>query len=398
MFGFWGLDVAVVPDQRWYFLGLRAAMVLLAAVAVGRARAARASPAFHRALLVVALLMGAVVTTMTFSMGGFGALYTYFVPVALLGAAVMFAWPVPHGAALLGLSLGYYVIGNGSLLARGTGTWAEALGGTLFVTALCTFALLTIVFNERSLRAELRLRSDLLRANQALQASVQVLGEREGRLAAIGGVTHAIVHDVRNPLSAILSISLGVLEDARAGGQAELAEDMEAVAGAGRKLKALFEKVQDFARAEGPPLEPERVELAALLEACLAELAKPLRSQGITLAGGPGEAAGAVVLADRAAVRRVLDQLVRNAARAIANRRAAGDLVEGNIRLQPSLAGRRAQLRVVDDGCGLDADLRARLFHPFAAGGPMAGHGLGRRAATSRSSRSPRPEAVPPSP
>jgi signal transduction histidine kinase len=377
LLGFWALDLAVAPEQRWYFLGLRIGAVLLAAVVVGRARAASAAQPFHRSLQVAALLMGSVVTTMTFTMGGFGALYTYFVPVALLGATVMFAWPVAEGATFLGLSLAYYVAGNGFLLARGTGTWAEALGGTLFVGALCTFSLLTMLFNERALRAELRLRSELTRANRALQASVQVLGEREGRLAAIGGVTHAIVHDVRNPLSAILSISLGVQEDARASGQVELAEDMEAVVGSGQRLKALFEQVQAFARAEGPPLDPVRVGLSSLVAACLADLARPLRSQGITLASRPGEVDGAEVLADRAAIRRVLDQLVRNAARAIAARRAAGDLVEGVIRVEASRTGRRAQLRVVDDGCGLDAALRARLFHPFSAAGPGAGHGLG---------------------
>jgi len=377
MLAFWLLDVAVVPERKWLFLGMRAGAVALTSLVVARALATRSSRAFRLALVVTGLLMGSVVTTMTFLMGGFGALYVYFVPVALLGASVMFVWPVRDGAAFLGLSLAYFLVGNGLLLARGTGTWAEALGAAFFVGALCTFALLTMVFTERSLRAELALRADLQHANLELQASVQALGEREGRLAAIGGVTSAIVHDVRNPLTSILSLAQGGVEEAREAGRAELAEDLAAVVDAGRRLKALFEQVQAFAHAEAPPVTAERVPLAALVGAGLAGLARPLRSQGITLEQRTGGCDGAVVLADRAAVRRVLEELVRNAARAIANRRAAGDLGEGRIRVEASLAGRRARLLVVDDGSGVDLAVRHRLFHPFVRAGPGAGHGLG---------------------
>lgn len=377
MFAFWALDVAVVPDQKWFFLGIRAVLVALTGGCIVWGLATRSQRSFRLALVVASLLMGAVVPTMTFFMGGFGSLYTYFVPVALLGAGVMFAWPVRDGAAFLGLALAYYLAGNGILLLGGTGTWAEALGGALFVGALCTFCLLTMLFNERSLRAELRLRADLQQANQELLATIKALGEREGRLAAIGGVTSAIVHDVRNPLTAILSISQGVLDDATDAGQAELAEDMAAVVGSGQKLRGLFEQVQAFARAEGPPLEPERVGLAELVEPSLAGLATQLASQGISLERALGEAGATVVRADRAALRRVLEQLVRNAAQAIATRRAGGGPTGGRIRLEATRSGRRLLLRVSDDGCGLDPATRARLFHPFVEARPGSGHGLG---------------------
>jgi signal transduction histidine kinase len=206
---------------------------------------------------------------------------------------------------------------------------------------------------------------------------VRVVGEREGRLAAIGGVTSAIVHDVHNPLSAILSISQGVEHDARQAGQAELAEDMQAVVASGRRLQGLFEQVQAFARAEGPPLQQERVGVSDLVTSSLAALAPPLRGQGITLELGRGGAGAAAVLVDRAALRRVLEQLVRNAARAISDRRTAGAVVDGRIRVEPALVGRRLRLRVLDDGCGLDPAVRARLFHPFVAAGRTAGPGLG---------------------
>jgi signal transduction histidine kinase len=369
--------VAVAPALKWRFLGLRVGLVALASLGMWACIRARSLTAYRVALVASTVVAGAVVSTMTFWMGGFGALYSYYVTLPLLAMAIVPAWSARDGAAFLGSSYAYYLVGNGVLLARGTGTWTEALGGILFVGPAVVFSFLAIFFNERSRRAELTLRGELQHANLELQASVQALGEREGRLAAIGGVTSAIVHDVRNPLTSILSLAQGGAEEAREAGRPELAQDLEAVVDSGRRLKALFEQVQAFAHAEGPPVVAERVPLQALLSASLAGLARPLRSQGITLEHRTGGCDGAVVLADRAAVRRVLEELVRNAARAIENRRAAGDLGEGRIRVEASLAGRRARLLVVDDGCGVDPAVRPRLFHPFVRGGPGAGHGLG---------------------
>lgn len=377
LLGFWALDVAVAPAQRWRFLALRVGLVALASVGMAVAVRARSLATYRAALVGATVVAGAIVSTMTFWMGGFGALYSYYVTLPLLAMAIVPAWSARDGASFLGISYAYYLVGNGVLLARGTGTWTEALGGTLFVGTAVAFSFLAILFNERALRAELTLRAELQHANLELQASVQALGEREGRLAAIGGVTSAIVHDVRNPLTSILSLAQGGAEEAREAGRPELAEDLDAVVDSGRRLKALFEQVQAFAHAEGPPVAAERVPLAGLLEAGLAGLARPLRSQGITLEQRCDGCDGALVLADRAAVRRVLEELVRNAARAIANRRAAGDLGEGRIRVEASLAGRRARLRVVDDGCGLDDEVRRRIFHPFVRSGPGAGDGLG---------------------
>ena len=374
---FWALDLAVVPELRWLCLGLRVGLIGLSGLAVARALRARSEGGFHAGVLAAGLLLCAPATLMTFFMGGFGASYAHYAPLALLVAAVVVAWPLREGALFLGLSLALFVAGNGLLLARGTGTFADALGATFFAATVCTYGVLSILFNERSLRGELRLRADLQRTNQELLASVQVLGEREGRLSAIGGVTSAVVHDVRNPLSAILSISQGVLEDAQEAGQAELAGDMEAVVASSRRLQRLFEQVLAFARSEGPALQPERVTAAELLAASLSDLSPPLRSQGITLELRPGQAGAAAVLADRAALRRVLEQLVRNAARAIADRRAEGDVVDGRIRVEAHPAGRRLRLRVADDGCGLAPEVKARLFRPFAAAGRSPGPGLG---------------------
>lgn len=375
--GFWGLDVVVVPEQKLLFLAIRVGVVAVVAAGVAWTRRARTLAAYRRALVLTTFAMGTVVSTMTFLMGGFGALYSYFVPLPLFAMAVVVPWSARDGGAFLGASFAYYLAGNAALLARGTGSFPEALGATLFVGTAVTFAFLTLLYNERALGRELQARRDLERANQALHESVRALGEREGRLAAIGGVTSAVVHDARNPLSSILTLSGAALDDARAAGQEELAGDLAAVVASAQRLKALFEQVQAYARAEGSPGRVERVPLAALAEEALTGLAAPLRSQGITLERRVDGGAGAEVLADRAAVRRILEQLVRNAARAIANRRSAGEVVEGRIRVEGAMAGRRAVLRVVDDGCGVDPAVRDRLFHPFVRAGPGAGPGLG---------------------
>ena len=148
--GFWALDLVVIPERRWLFLGLRVGLLAVVTAAALACRAAASLRAYRAWLLVGTLAMGAVVTTMTVFLGGFGAFYTYFVPLPLFSMAVVVAWSARDAALCLGGSLASYLAGNAVLLARGTGTAGEALGGVLFVGTAVTFAFLTALFNERA--------------------------------------------------------------------------------------------------------------------------------------------------------------------------------------------------------------------------------------------------------
>ena len=378
---FWALDLALVPEQAWLFLGLRVGLVGVYAAAVQAALRSRASAHWRAAVQVAMFAMTAVVSTMTFLLGGFGALYSYFVPLSIYSICVLMPWTAGEGALFVGLSLGYYLAGNGLLLWRGPGTWRGAVGGAMFVTTAAAFALLTTVLAGRARRAELELRLHLERANAALEASLASLRDRESRLATLGGMTSAIVHDLRNPLSAILALSRSALEEVRAaGGPAELAGDLAAVVTSGDRLRSMLEEMLAFARRGAPGPRDERVEVTRLVTESLGPMAPSLRSAGVSLALRLEGAAGAQVLADREALRRALENLVKNAAEAIGLRRGPGGAAgepRGHVEVEAVAGGRDVVIRVVDDGCGIPEGLRAMLFEPFATSGKAHGTGLG---------------------
>jgi len=378
---FWAVDWVVVPEERWRFLAIRLVAVGLGTAAVAVALRARSPAVFRAALHAAAFLVVAVVPVMTFFTGGFGATYSFFVPPPIYAGAVLVAWGVADGALFVGAATGLYLAGNAVLLARGTGTAGEAVAGALLVGSTGVFAFLTIVFADRARRAEQALRADLERSNAALEASLASLRDREGRLATLGGMTSAIVHDLRNPLSAILALSRSALEDVRAaGGPAELEADLAAVVASGGRLRTMLEEMLALARRGAPGPRGERVEVARLVEESVGPLAPALRSAGVALDLRLEGAAGALVLADREALRRALENLVKNAAEAIGLRPgpgAGGGGLRGRVEVEAVAGGREVVIRVVDDGCGIPEGLRASLFEPFATAGKAHGTGLG---------------------
>jgi signal transduction histidine kinase len=195
-------------------------------------------------------------------------------------------------------------------------------------------------------------------------------------------MTSAIVHDLRNPLSAILSLSRSALEDARAaGGPPELTADLAAVVMSSQRLRAMLEELLAFARQGGATPRDEEVDVPALVAESLAPHEAALRSAGVALVLDVAGAQGARVLADREALRRVLENLVRNAAEAIGLRPgpppAGAGGPRGTVRVAAAAAEAEVAIRVEDDGCGIPEAVRATLFQPFATAGKPHGTGLG---------------------
>ncbi|SER21857.1 sensor histidine kinase [Microlunatus flavus] len=172
-------------------------------------------------------------------------------------------------------------------------------------------------------------------------------------------------HELRSPLAS-MRVQLEVAQRLGEGGDlpAELAPDLE-------RLSALVEDLLLLARsgADSPvPAHPERVEVGALL----AELAADVPGRdGVRVAAA--EAAGLAVHADPGELRRVLLNLTSNAVRHAASR------VDLDAVAEPD---GRVLLRVSDDGPGIPAADRERVFQRFARlddarGRDAGGSGLG---------------------
>jgi len=203
---------------------------------------------------------------------------------------------------------------------------------------------------------------------------VSALNDLLGRLRAALERERAFMadaaHELRTPLTA-LHLQMGML--ARASGDLERAAAMETLSAGVQRAIRLVEQMLALARQE-PRAEAQRVavRLDDVAREIVAELV-PLADAGrIDL--GVSAAQPASVYADQDALRTLLRNLVDNAVRYT----PAGGRVDVSVE---ELAGatRGARLTVSDDGPGIPAAERARVFDRFyrRAGTSPPGSGLG---------------------
>jgi two-component system NtrC family sensor kinase len=192
---------------------------------------------------------------------------------------------------------------------------------------------------------------------------------RLDRLAAVGEMTAAIAHEVRNPLAGIAA-SAGVIREelARAGGDTDTADwILEGV----QRIEFLLRRFFDFAR----PLELERepCDLNDLVRRCVATEADAWAAAGIAGRINLAPALPVLVL-DPALVQSVLANVLRNAREAMAATAAARAITVTSGR--GGNDGEVVTVRVADTGPGVPADVLPRLTEPFFTT-KAAGVGLG---------------------
>lgn len=183
-----------------------------------------------------------------------------------------------------------------------------------------------------------------------------------GRLAELGLLTAAWMHEVRQPLTAIQATA----EMAIAGGSADAAR-WRKVLGQVRQLRALVDGVAGLGRSEG---FPSRVDLGQPIAAALTTLQAQARSAGVSVSFNPS-AGPMIVRARPSAVQQLVVNLVHNGIDAA---RRGG----GHVWLSLVAEEEVAVLDVADDGPGVAPSIRDRLFEPFATDKPDGlGTGLG---------------------
>ncbi len=165
-----------------------------------------------------------------------------------------------------------------------------------------------------------------------------------------------VSHELRTPLNAILGFAQLLGMDHLDGDQRE---SQEQILKAGRHLLDLINEVLDISRIETGqlPMSPEPVGVRDALEDALA-LIGPLaveRGIEISVAEIPSERHA---LADRQRLKQILLNLLSNAVKY--NR------PDGSVRVGCEPVGdERLRIAIVDEGPGINAEQRARLFAPF---------------------------------
>lgn len=183
-------------------------------------------------------------------------------------------------------------------------------------------------------------------------------------------LTHALVHDIKSPLTTVLG-SLGFLQDKLAAGEAVDPRLVEMALRGGTRIRELVDGLLDVGRLEAGqmPLDLRACEVAPLVAAALKLQAPLAERRGIALESRLSDQPLHAVL-DAELFARVLQNLVGNALKFT----PAGGRVW--VAARP-VDGAAVEVEVGDTGPGIPADLRPRLFQKFAAAGPGHGTGLG---------------------
>jgi signal transduction histidine kinase len=216
-----------------------------------------------------------------------------------------------------------------------------------------------------------RLVRDLSAANRELQTTLESLARAQRRsldaerLAAIGRMIAMIVHDLRGPLTTILSASGEILRrEPGAPRPEELAGEIRAEA---ERLQRMCADLLDVTRASEAAAERVEEELDGVVESALATLLDEASRAGVELE--IDLASGARVLVDEVGLRRALRNLVENALDAMPE--------GGTLRVSTACEEGAALVSVADTGVGIPEEIRERLFEPFVTARKKGGTGLG---------------------
>jgi len=238
-----------------------------------------------------------------------------------------------------------------------------------FLTAVCvaygvfgSYCLSTWKGVERSARAESAARMDADRRRAEAEAA---MAGHTAFLAAVG-------HDLRTPISAIVSGAAGLERgavDGAARSQAALITD------AGNMMKALLDDLLDHAKLGAGRMTVETVDfnLRSLIAQTVMFWQGEARARGLSLRVQGASSVPAAVRGDPMRLRQVLNNLISNAMKFTA---------EGSVTLKLKVwteepANYAVLIEVADTGPGMTADQLDRLFNPFdqTAPGVSARHG-----------------------
>ena len=186
-------------------------------------------------------------------------------------------------------------------------------------------------------------------AEQDQLRELQRAAQERARLADIGAITAKVVHDLGNPLAALSMQAQLILRRARRGDfqpVGPVQQPAEQILQTLRRLEGLVREFTDFARDQR--LSVKDIEIAPFLRSSL-DLWQALASErGIVLTFADG-AHVARMRGDDVMLRRVLDNLIKNAVEAIGS--GPGEVIVETAISQPG----RISITVADSGPGVPA-------------------------------------------
>ena len=229
----------------------------------------------------------------------------------------------------------------------------------------------------RARTAELSDAYEQLKRESAERAAAEDNLRQMQKMDAVGQLTGGIAHDFNN----MLAVVVGGLELAKRNLRLkplEAARHLDNALDGANRASALTRRLLAFARSE--PLLPTAIDPDALLSGMADLIDRTIGDQIIVTL--TGQASGWRIFVDQHQMENAILNLCVNARDAMEGR---GHLALSTAQVQlkagevgDCAAGDYVELSVTDDGCGMSADVLARVFEPFFTTKPVGkGTGLG---------------------
>jgi len=186
--------------------------------------------------------------------------------------------------------------------------------------------------------------------------------ERSQKLSLVGQIAAGVAHEVKNPLASIKGAADILVDPTTSEG--ERAEFGEILQGEVRRIDAAVAEFLEFAR----PRESrrERVDLSRVVRGTVRQMGPEAHRRGVKIASAVGSGIG--VWGDTEKLKQLTLNLLLNAVQASVEGGQTDVILEEK--------GSSVVLRVVDEGCGIDADDVEHIFEPFFTT-RSSGSGLG---------------------
>lgn len=206
-----------------------------------------------------------------------------------------------------------------------------------------------------------RVENELLEAQRGLA--------RSSRLAAVGEMSAAVVHELSQPLSALRMFVAGTRKFLEKGDTHTATENLKEIDSLQMRMASLTQELKRFARPGESRIE--NIDLRESIRTAEKIVRPRFEETGVSLKlelpDQPLEVETAPLR-----VEQILVNLLRNGADAAASEEA------GEVLLVAGLAGNQAVLEISDNGPGIPDDLRDRIFDPFfSTKSSSGGMGLG---------------------
>ncbi len=202
-----------------------------------------------------------------------------------------------------------------------------------------------------------------------LQVTLDKL-RRADRLAALGTMASVVAHEIRNPLSSIVSLSLPLKKQVDRGNLDFLHEFDEVVPNELRRLNGILDEFLDFARPRPPELDWK--DINELLSDTVYFFEAGITEKNVKVRFNPAPDIPLLKM-DEKKIRQVILNLVKNAYEALSEE---GGEITCSIQFDDSQRTPCVHVRIQDNGSGIPDEIKNQLFEPFATT-KRRGSGLG---------------------